>query len=103
MREIRTEAASTRINGRHAIVDIPVIPADACPELAEGLRRRRVAALRGRCPCGARRPAAQLATSKVQLLRFPHEPSCPAHEDLLAPLVDAWQQQEVTCGGVGPR
>lgn len=103
MREIRTEVVAGTFNGRPATVDIPIIPADAAPELAEGLRRRRVAATLGRCPCGARRqstPVVERAAEQSDPNRptahapFNHRADCPAHDTPLSAALAAWQNRK---------
>jgi hypothetical protein len=106
MRTLPVEITRITMRGRPAVTNLPVIPADAPPRLREGLRRRRVAALRGRCPCGARRttsPFPPARTYQTQTLGyvagspavdmpFQHRPECPAHDDLLGPALAQWQQ-----------
>lgn len=93
------EPIITTVHGQPAAVAVPVIPADASPALREGLRRRRVAAALGRCPCGATRPAmttlqhasAEQGTAHVP---FNHAAACPAHDELLGPEVERWQTRK---------
>jgi len=79
--------------GRVAYV-LPVASEELPPQLREAVLRRRLAALEGRCPCGAtvtlpnraeRRRAArdgrQLSTT------VEHEADCPASDDRIAALV----------------
>lgn len=79
--------------GRVAYV-LPVVTEELPPQLREAVVRRRLAALEGRCPCGAtmtlpnraeRRRAArdgrQLSTT------VEHETDCPASDDRIAALV----------------
>jgi len=96
VREIRIEPLTTLHNGRPALVNAPVIPADASPELREGIRRRRVTAALGRCPCGARRPAMTTvqeaaADANAAWVPTPHTADCLAHDDHLGPLIEAWK------------
>lgn len=111
MRTLATELVRVTVDGRPAATTLPVIPADASPQLAEGLRRHRVAALRGRCPCGARRIASPfppgrthetqtlgyVAGAPAQHRPFNHRPDCPAHRDLLDPAIEQWQQGAPPC------
>lgn len=99
MRALATEQLVTTVAGRPAAVVVPVIPADASPALREGLRRRRVAATLGRCPCGAVRPAPtavqHAAAGQGQAhMPIPHKADCAAHDDLLGPELDAWQNRK---------
>ncbi|MDG4788091.1 hypothetical protein O7626_19455 [Micromonospora sp. WMMD1102] len=96
VRQLVTEPVAIVVDGLPAVTEVPVIPADASPALAEGLRRRRVAAALGRCPCGAQRPAptavqAAAAEQGTAHMPIPHEADCPAHDDLLGPELAAWQ------------
>lgn len=82
------------------VSQVPVIPADASPALHEGLRRRRVAATLGRCPCGATRPAmtaiqhASAEQGGTVWRPFPHTADCPAHDDPLGAALAAWQNRK---------
>ncbi len=81
---------------------LPVVPEDAPPLAREGLTRRRLAALTGRCPCGTigeplsrqQRRAQERARAKgstdVLHARFEHEADCPAVDDNLVPILRAW-------------
>jgi hypothetical protein len=93
------ESVTVTVAGRPAVTELPVIPADASPGLREGLRRRRVAATLARCPCGARRPtptAVQDAAAGqgTAHMPFPHAVDCAAHDELLGPQVDRWQNRK---------
>jgi len=102
-REIQTEVVYTTIVERPATVEVPVIPADASPELAEGLRRRRVAAIFGRCPCGATRQVTPIGLAAAEQadparpaghLPFNHTPDCPGHDTPLSAALAAWQTKQ---------
>lgn len=95
-RQLVMEQLITTVNGRPAAVEVPVIPGDASPAFREGLRRRRVTAALGRCPCGARRPAPtpmQDAAAEQGQADMPtlHKADCPAHDNPLRAELDAWQ------------
>lgn len=97
MRTLATEQVPVTVAGRPAVTELPVIPADASPALREGLRRRRVAATLGRCPCGAVRPtptAVQHAAADqgAAHMPIPHAADCAAHDELLGPEVERWQK-----------
>lgn len=96
-RQLVMEQVPITIDGRPAVTMLPVIPADASPALAEGLRRRRVAAALGKCPCGATRQISPIAHAVAEQtaahMPFNHRPDCPAHDDLLGPELDAWQRK----------
>lgn len=78
---------------------LPVVPEAAPPEVREGLVRRRLAALEGRCPCGAvvtlpnreqRRHAARTRTSlRIAVM---HEDDCPAIDRVLEAALERWQR-----------
>lgn len=100
MKAIATELIRCTIGGKPAVADVPVIPADASPALAEGLRRRRVAAGLGRCPCGATRQITAITQAALQHsdparpsahVPFNHATDCPAHDDVLGPEIQRWQ------------
>lgn len=71
--------------GNRTAYVLPVVPEDASADVREGIARRRVVALTGACPCGARaiwpsrreRRAAQRA-GRVARVLVEHEPECPA-------------------------
>lgn len=100
MRTLATELLPTTIRGERAVAEVPVIPADASPALSEGLRRRRVAACLGRCPCGATRQITPIAwaalnqsdpTQPTGHAPFNHTAECPAHAEHLGPEIEHWQ------------
>ncbi len=78
---------------------LPEIPEDAPHEVREGLVRRRLTALEGKCPCGAlavlpnreqRRRAARTRTSlRIAVM---HEPDCPAVDRVLEAALARWQR-----------
>lgn len=87
------------VNGRPATAEVPIIPANASPAFREGLRRRRVAAALGRCPCGARRPVPTAvqdaeAGQGTAHMPIPHEAGCAAHDDLLGAELAAWKKRK---------
>jgi hypothetical protein len=85
---------------------LPVIPEDAAPEVREGLARRRLAALSGRCPCGGESAALtrqqrrarerERAKGSTALLHatFEHETDCLAVDDNLIPHLRAWADNQ---------
>lgn len=88
--------------GRRALYVLPAIPDDAPDQIREALARRRIAAIEGTCPCGADSPewtrqqrrARERAKAKQagRLTRatFEHEADCPAGDQILIPLLQAW-------------
>jgi hypothetical protein len=78
---------------------LPRIPDDAPEEIREGVARRRIVAINGRCPCGAelvlpnraaRRKAAR-AGSFVRM-RIEHEDDCPAIDTALDEAIRRWKR-----------
>ena len=74
---------------------LPHIPDDAPDAVREGLARRRITAVEGTCPCGARlvlpnRAARRAAKRAGQVLdvHVEHEDDCPAITDAL----QRWQR-----------
>ncbi len=76
---------------------LPSIPDDAPEDVREGLARRRISAVQGRCPCGAvvtmpnrqqRRHAARTRTSLRILVE--HEDACPAVDRMLEAALGRW-------------
>ena len=76
--------------GRVTMV-LPVVPENASPALREGIARRRLAMLDGRCPCGAKRDLPNRATRRAMALATPrgsdtwsmeifHAEDCPASD-----------------------
>ena len=54
------------------------IPEDAPARVKEGLARRRIVAMTGRCPCGATVPDVALERGKLTVAVVRHEAGCPA-------------------------
>lgn len=79
------DVTETRVDGQRVAVILPVVEEDAAPIVREGIARRRLVALSGKCPCGARlalpgRRALRAARRAGIVLRvaIEHEPDCPA-------------------------
>jgi hypothetical protein len=53
---VEGELIVRNLDGTRVAYLLPVIPDDAPPLVREGIARRRLAALEGRCPCGGRSP-----------------------------------------------
>lgn len=75
---------------------LPVVSEDLPPQLREAVICRRLAAVEGRCPCGAtvtlpnreqRRRAAREGRQLTTTVE--HEPDCPASDDRITALVRA--------------
>jgi hypothetical protein len=78
---------------------LPRIPDDAPEAIREGVARRRITAIDGKCPCGAqlvlpnraaRRKAARTGTPIH--MRVEHEDDCPAIDDALDEAIRRWQR-----------
>jgi hypothetical protein len=78
---------------------LPRIPDDVPEEIREGIARRRITAIDGKCPCGgelvlpnraARRKAAR--TSSLVRMRVEHEDDCPAIDKTLDAAIRRWQR-----------
>ena len=84
-------AITTEIVVRDDVVCLlPVIPVDAPELVREGIARRRLVALEGRCLCGGQRLFAPGANNQVAYLSFVHEDDCPAVDDILLDAIAEW-------------
>lgn len=79
------DLTTAEVDGAPAALVLPTIPDAAPAAVREGIARRRLTAVTGRCPCGAtfrppnraeRRAAAR--TGRVLHVRVEHEDDCPA-------------------------
>lgn len=75
-----------KIDGKRAMVALPVVPENAPYAVREGIARRRITALGGRCPCGAE---ARLAGSPIGLA-VDHDSGCPAMDSRLIKAARRW-------------
>ena len=73
--------------GRGVVVVAPDIPDSAPAVVREGLVRRRLVAVTGRCPCGATLTVPELRPGTVTTVEVLHEAASPAAD----PQVDAWR------------
>jgi len=94
-----TAAMVDEADGRLVGYLLPEIPDDAPHEVREGLARRRIAALEGRCPCGAvvvlpnREQRRRAARTRVSLrILVEHEDDCPAVERELLEAIRRWRR-----------
>jgi hypothetical protein len=78
---------------------LPRIPDDAPEEIREGVARRRITAIDGKCPCGgelvlpnraARRKAVRTGTPVH--MRIEHEDDCPAIDTALDAAIRRWKR-----------
>jgi hypothetical protein len=64
----------------------PELSEDDAPEVLEGIARRRLVAMTGRCPCGATMPAVDdLEPGTLTIVRVEHEDGCPAIDTEVEP------------------
>jgi hypothetical protein len=93
--------------GRVAHV-LPTIPDGAPSPIAEGIARRRIAAITGECPCGARRvlpnrAARRRAKRDGEALRsfvvFAHEEDCSADTETLIRMTRLWLEFDFDLSG----
>ncbi|GAA3020175.1 hypothetical protein [Microbacterium dextranolyticum] len=72
------------------------IPEGAPPAVQEGFARRRIQAVTGECPCGARvqwmDDDGDGARGEIRPVFAPHQMTCPAHDDQLIPAIRAFTQ-----------
>jgi hypothetical protein len=84
------------LGGQRALYVLPVASEHMPSAIREGITRRRLAVLHGRCPCGGRKDlnrAARRALArkhKVTYWGFQHEDGCPAVDDVLLEALRAW-------------
>jgi hypothetical protein len=96
---ITLEVTTRRLAGEIATFVLPVASEDTPPRLRDGITRRRLGALHGRCPCGGRRSmnrAARCALAgkakgqDITLAPFEHESGCPAADDEPSQAIRRW-------------
>jgi hypothetical protein len=77
---------------------LPEFPDHAPDEMREGLVRRRLAALHGRCPCDApmvlpNRAERRRARTEHELrVRVDHHPECPGDDHNIAAALARWER-----------
>ena len=69
---------------------LPVIPEDAPYRVREGIARRRVAAVTGKCPCGAQ--VDYQAASSSGVADVTHDRLCPADTGRLVKAIRRWSR-----------
>lgn len=90
VRVIREELVKVRLDGiGTALVVLPVIPEDAPYRVREGIARRRLVAVSGACPCGAR---LDLSAATVGPAEAKHDQLCPAITDRLVKAIRRWSR-----------
>src|SRR5690606_17270053 len=77
-------------------VAVTRIPDDAPPPVREGFARRRIQAVEGECPCGARMhwldDGRDGVPGEVRPVFAPHHVDCPAHDEVLIPAIRAYTE-----------
>lgn len=77
------------------VTAVQTVPEDAPPLVREGLVRRRIQAVDGACPCGARM---QWATAPEQGVvnrsLVQHSRDCPAGDAVFLPALLVWRQEQ---------
>jgi hypothetical protein len=78
---------------------LPRIPDDAPEAIREGVARRRITAIDGKCPCGAQlvlpnRAARRKAARTGEQIRMTveHEDDCPAVDEALIAAIRRWKR-----------
>lgn len=92
-------AAFREVNGERVGFLLPDVPDDAPEQVQEGLVRRRLTALDGQCPCGARMvlpPRAErrraARTGQVVHVEIVHEQDCEAVDSNLTAALRRWSR-----------
>ncbi len=71
---------------------LPVIPEDAPAAIREGIARRRLTAMTGRCPCGASVDYGDRQARQVMVGNLVHTASCPASDARLVKAIRRWMR-----------
>jgi len=69
---------------------LPIVPDGAPYAVAEGIARRRLAAMTGRCPCGASVDYGDRKARQVMVGNVVHTASCPASDARLVKAIRRW-------------
>jgi hypothetical protein len=91
------------VAGVPILVVLPTIPEDGPERLREGIARRRLVMINGRCPCGAERTLPNRAQrramrrdvargSAVWQVTVGHEVDCPANDHLVLAALKEWRR-----------
>lgn len=88
---LRDELVTLHVEGvGNVLAVLPVIPEDAPYRVREGIARRRLVAVTGQCPCGARLDHAAVRNGRLNVAEVEHEGRCPAVTAGLAKAVRRW-------------
>jgi len=86
-------------DGDTVLFALPHVPDDAPEPIREGIARRRITAIQGRCPCGAgmvlpNRAARRAAKRSGRMVHMTveHEDDCPAVDDVLLAAIQEWKR-----------
>jgi hypothetical protein len=98
---MRYELLAGDVQGIRTLFVVPAIPDDAPIAVREGLARRRLATVTGRCPCGAERPRlnreqrraiAQRKGGHVGIADIAHESDCAAISAEVEAAIGGWSR-----------
>lgn len=92
-RVIAEDLTVLMIDGVRVGAVLPVVPEGAPYAVREGIARRRLVVLDGRCPCGAE---LALTDARAGRLTVAHEDRCPARDARLRKAIRRWAR-----GGLG--
>jgi hypothetical protein len=96
---VRYDLITGDVQGLRTLFVVPRIPDDAPERVREGIARRRLATVTGRCPCGAERPRLnreqrrKVARRKARYLgiaEIAHENDCPAISNEVERALGRW-------------
>jgi hypothetical protein len=88
---IRDEVVTFHVDGVGNVAAVlPVIPEDAPYRVREGIARRRVAAITGKCPCGAQVDYQAARSNGKGALEVVHDRLCPADTARLTRAARRW-------------
>ena len=77
----------------YVLAVLPAIPENAPYGIREGIARRRIAAVTGRCPCGAQVDYnAEVLRGGARTVEVEHERLCPAVTAHLAKAIRRWRR-----------
>lgn len=88
---LREEVVIFQVPGVGNVVAVlPVVPEDAPYPVREGVARRRLVAVTGRCPCGARLDLQAMHGNPAGAVDVKHDARCPAATHRLLKAVRRW-------------